>query len=121
MICEIEIVDDQRRPLPHGVVGEIRARGPISPMQYVNDRNLNETYRDQNGWAYTGDLGCIDPQGYLVLAGRKKDIIIRGGANISPAQIEKIATQYLDITKDSFVNCKVFSCSFSSFIAEAVA
>lgn len=96
-ICEIEIVDEQRRAVPQGVVGEIRARGPISPMQYVNDNTLNERYRDQGGWAYTGDLGCIDPQGYLILAGRKKDIIIRGGTNISPVQIENQATSHPDI------------------------
>ncbi|MGH1438622.1 MAG: class I adenylate-forming enzyme family protein [Cellvibrionaceae bacterium] len=116
-ICEIEIVDEQRREVPHGVVGEIRARGPISPMQYVNDNNLNELYRDQNGWAYTGDLGCIDPQGYLVLAGRKKDIIIRGGTNISPVQIENQATSHPDIISaacvpvpDEDLGCRVCIC-----------
>ena len=96
-ICDIKIVDDQHKVLPQGEVGEIIARGPISPMQYVNSPILDQTYRNQQGWVLTGDLGCIDCDGYLILMGRKKDIIIRGGANISPAQIEKIATQYLDI------------------------
>ena len=48
----------------------------------------------KDGWVYTGDLGFIDDDGYLVLAGRKKDIIIRGGVNISPAQIENIAVSH---------------------------
>ncbi|MCF7480882.1 acyl--CoA ligase [Vibrio sp. J1-1] len=93
-ICEIRIVDVQHQPLEHGEVGEICARGPISPMQYVNSPRLDETYRDQGGWVYTGDLGCIDGEGYLHLMGRKKDVIIRGGANISPAQIEKLMTSH---------------------------
>jgi len=96
-VCEINIVDDLHKPLPDGLIGEIRARGPLSPMQYVNDPKLNQTYRDKDGWVYTGDLGYIDQQGYLVLAGRKKDVIIRGGANISPAQIENQATSHPDI------------------------
>ena len=116
-ICEIQIVDDQRIPVADGVVGEIRARGPISPMQYVNDAALNENYRDRGGWAYTGDLGCIDARGYLVLAGRKKDIIIRGGSNISPAQIENQATAHPDIISaacvpiaDADLGCRVCIC-----------
>ncbi|MDX7991002.1 class I adenylate-forming enzyme family protein [Xenorhabdus littoralis] len=96
-ICDIRIVDEHHQPLPQGQIGEIAARGPISPMQYVNSPMLDETYRDQRGWVYTGDLGCIDVEGYLNLMGRKKDIIIRGGANISPIQIEKLMTNHQDV------------------------
>ena len=96
-VCEIRIVDDLGRELPHGDVGEITARGPLSPMQYVNAPELDERYRDAEGWVKTGDLGFIDPQGYLVLAGRKKDIIIRGGANISPVQIEGLVMGHPDV------------------------
>jgi acyl-CoA synthetase len=63
-------------------------------MQYVNAPDLDALYRDQEGWVYTGDLGLIDEEGHLVLSGRKKDIIIRGGVNISPAQIENIAVSH---------------------------
>lgn len=93
-VCSIRIVDDQKQELPQGCVGEITARGPISPMQYVNAPDLDALYRDKDGWVYTGDLGLIDDDGYLVLSGRKKDIIIRGGVNISPAQIENIAVSH---------------------------
>jgi acyl-CoA synthetase len=93
-ICSIRIVDDEKREVPQGSVGEIAARGPITPMQYVNAPELDELYRDQDGWVYTGDLGFIDVDGHLVLSGRKKDIIIRGGINISPAQIENIAVSH---------------------------
>lgn len=96
-VCEIRIVDDEGNALPPGACGEIVARGPLSPMQYVNAPELDARYRDEEGWVHTGDLGYLDAQGYLVLAGRKKDIIIRGGANISPVQIENIATSHPDI------------------------
>ena len=93
-VCSIRIVDDQKQEVPQGCIGEITARGPISPMQYVNAPDLDALYRDEEGWVYTGDLGLIDNDGYLVLSGRKKDIIIRGGVNISPAQIENIAVSH---------------------------
>ncbi|QIL44274.1 acyl--CoA ligase [Acidovorax sp. HDW3] len=96
-VCEIRIIDDESNTLPPGACGEIVARGPLSPMQYVNAPELDAKYRDEEGWVHTGDLGYLDAQGYLVLAGRKKDIIIRGGANISPVQIENIATSHPDI------------------------
>lgn len=96
-VCEICIIDDESNTLPPGACGEIVARGPLSPMQYVNAPELDAKYRDEEGWVHTGDLGYLDAQGYLVLAGRKKDIIIRGGANISPVQIENIATSHPDI------------------------
>lgn len=96
-VCEIRIINDNGQELCQGSVGEITARGPLSPMQYVNAPELDQTYRDTQGWVKTGDLGYIDPQGRLVLKGRKKDIIIRGGANISPAQIEGLIMGHPDV------------------------
>lgn len=96
-VCEIRIIDDDGQELPRGEIGEIRARGPLSPMQYVNAPDLDKKYRDEQGWVKTGDLGYINRQGHLVLAGRKKDIIIRGGANISPVQIEGLVTRHPDV------------------------
>ncbi|MEN9868704.1 MAG: hypothetical protein RL748_4294 [Pseudomonadota bacterium] len=93
-VCSIRIVGEQGQTLDTGEVGEILARGPISPMQYVNAPELDAKYRDSEGWVYTGDLGLIDAHGNLVLAGRKKDIIIRGGANISTVQIENLANSH---------------------------
>ncbi len=93
-VCSIKIVDDQKQEVAPGCIGEITARGPITPMQYVNNPDLDVLYRDKEGWVYTGDLGFIDSDGYLVLTGRKKDIIIRGGVNISPAQIENLAASH---------------------------
>jgi acyl-CoA synthetase len=96
-VCEIRLIDDEGAEVPQGEVGEITARGPLSPMQYVNAPELDAQYRDEQGWVKTGDLGYINAQGQLVLAGRKKDIIIRGGANISPVQIEGLVMAHPDV------------------------
>lgn len=93
-VCSIRIVDEQKHEVRRGQIGEIAARGPITPMQYVNNPELDALYRDESGWVYTGDLGYLDEEGYLILTGRKKEIIIRGGVNISPAQIEAIAASH---------------------------
>ncbi|MCW5323062.1 long-chain fatty acid--CoA ligase [Verminephrobacter aporrectodeae subsp. tuberculatae] len=102
-VCEIRIVDNESNVLPSGTCGEIVARGPLSPMQYVNAPELDAKYRDKEGWVHTGDLGYLDAQGYLILAGRKKDIIVRGGANISPVQIENIATSHPGIVESACI------------------
>jgi acyl-CoA synthetase len=96
-VCTIRIIDDLGNEVGQGEVGEITARGPMTPLQYVNAPDLDSLYRCKEGWVYTGDLGFIDNDGYLVLSGRKKDIIIRGGANISPAQIEALAVSHEDV------------------------
>lgn len=96
-ICDIRLMNDRGEEVPPGEVGEIYARGPISPMQYVNAPELDERYRGPGGWVKTGDLGYLNAAGYLVLAGRKKDVIIRGGANISPVQIEGLVMKHPDV------------------------
>lgn len=102
-VCAIRIVDEAGAELPAGQTGEITARGPISPMQYVNAPEMDRRYRDAEGWVCTGDLGFIDAGGHLVLTGRKKDIIIRGGANISTVQIETLATGHPDVVSAACV------------------
>jgi acyl-CoA synthetase (AMP-forming)/AMP-acid ligase II len=88
-VAEILVVDDDLRPRPVGVAGEIIARGPMSPMRYIGDDELNAKYRTPDGWVRTGDLGVFDEDGYLTVVGRRKDVVIRGGANISPAEVEQ--------------------------------
>jgi acyl-CoA synthetase (AMP-forming)/AMP-acid ligase II len=87
-MSEIRILDDDLAGLPAGEVGEVCARGPMSPLGYFESPELDELYRFDGGWVRTGDLGFFDPEGYLHIAGRKKDIIVRGGYNISPAETE---------------------------------
>lgn len=88
MVCSFKIVGPDGNELRPGEIGEIWARGPISPLSYLNSPNLDRRYRDPQGWTKTGDLGTVDEDGYLRVVDRLKDIIIRGGFNISPAEIE---------------------------------
>ena len=87
-MSEIRILDDDGAELAVGDVGEVCARGPMSPLGYFESPELDDLYRFDGGWVRTGDLGFFDAEGYLHIAGRKKDIIVRGGYNISPAETE---------------------------------
>ncbi|MBY8886127.1 acyl--CoA ligase [Streptomyces sp. PTM05] len=69
--------------------GEILARGPMTPLCYVGAPELDARYRTPDGWVRTGDLGAFDLDGTLRVVGRLKDVVIRGGLNISPAEVER--------------------------------
>lgn len=88
-VAHIRIADAHGRPVPAGREGEIWALGPMTPLCYVNAPELDARYRPPGGWVRTGDRGLIDPDGYLRVIGRSKQVIIRGGYNISPAEIER--------------------------------
>ncbi|BBY93385.1 long-chain-fatty-acid--CoA ligase [Mycobacterium gallinarum] len=87
---EVRIVDDDGRRVPTGGHGEILSRGPDLFSGYT-DAGLNADAFDQ-GWYRTGDIGWLDEAGYLSVVDRKKDIVIRAGMNISPAEIEAAMT-----------------------------
>ncbi len=90
---DIRVVDDRGRPLPDGETGEIVIRGGMVMPGYWNDRAATaEAIRD--GWFHTGDLGHRDADGCFFVTDRKKDIIIRGGFNISPREIEEVAISH---------------------------
>ena len=84
---ELRIAELDGSTLPAGEVGEVLARG-VCLMNGYEDLPTDDQAIDADGWLHTGDLGYLDPDGYLHLAGRIKDVIIRGGENISPAEIE---------------------------------
>ncbi|MEU1228826.1 class I adenylate-forming enzyme family protein [Streptomyces sp. NPDC005828] len=89
-VAEIRIADpDTHEPLPDGSIGEIVSRGPMTPLRYVAAPELDARYRTAEGWVRTGDLGYLDDEGVLHVVGRLKDVVIRGGANISPAEVER--------------------------------
>jgi cyclohexanecarboxylate-CoA ligase len=85
--AELRIVDEAGRPVPAGVEGEILARGPELFLGY-HDAALNADAFTADGWFCTGDLGAVDAAGYLRITGRRKDIIIRKGENISAREVE---------------------------------
>ncbi len=85
--CAVFGKDD--RPLPPGEVGELVQRGPLNMKGYLgNPEATAEVIR--NGWLYTGDLARKDEDGYIYIVDRKKDVIIRGGFNIYPAEVEAV-------------------------------
>ncbi|WP_436500108.1 class I adenylate-forming enzyme family protein [Actinokineospora sp. HUAS TT18] len=86
-VTDIQITDTHGNPVPPGVEGEIRARGPMTPLCYVAAPDLDARYRTPDGWVRTGDLGVLDDDGLRVV-GRIKQVVIRGGHNISPAEVE---------------------------------
>jgi acyl-CoA synthetase (AMP-forming)/AMP-acid ligase II len=93
-VVEIRTVDEQLRPVPPGVVGEIVARGPFTPLCYVGAPDLDARYRTAGGWVRTDDLGVLSPDGRLSVVDRRKEIVIRGGANISPAEVEQLLMRH---------------------------
>jgi fatty-acyl-CoA synthase len=84
-----KIVDDQRREIPRGTVGELAQRLPSNMLGYHNSPSLTAGALDEEGWYYTGDQAVMDGHGYVRIVGRKKDMIIRGGQNVFPAEIEQ--------------------------------
>jgi len=96
-LYEMRIVDEQGEDLPTGEVGEIVGRGPITMPGYYKRPDLTaEAIKD--GWLYSGDLGYVDEDGFLFLVDRKKDLIISGGVNVYPRDIEEIIIQHQDVT-----------------------
>ena len=87
--AEIKIIDAEGNTLPVGVRGEICCRGYAVMQGYWNDREQTTNAIDADGWLHSGDLGVMDAQGYMEVVGRIKDMIIRGGENIYPREIEE--------------------------------
>lgn len=99
---EIRIVDDQGRVLPPPTPGEICIRGnSVTPGYWNDSAATSEAFHD--GWFYTGDVGYLDNDGYLYITDRKKDLIIKGGENISPSEIETAIYQHPAIAETAVV------------------
>jgi long-chain acyl-CoA synthetase len=86
---DVKIVNDDRNEVARGEIGEIAIKGPNVMKEYQN--KPEETAEDlREGWFYTGDMGHIDEDGYVFIDDRKKDMIIRGGENVYPREIEEV-------------------------------
>lgn len=95
---EVRLVDDDGRPVDRGTPGEILSRGPDLFAGYT-DPALTAAAVDADGWYATGDIGVLDEHGYLTITDRKSDIIIRGGANLSAAEIENVIARMPEVTE----------------------
>jgi acyl-CoA synthetase (AMP-forming)/AMP-acid ligase II len=101
---ECRIVDPETgRTTPLGVAGEICARGFGQLIEYYRDPDATATAVDADGWLHLGDLGSMDERGMITLTGRLKDLIIRGGENIAPAEIENCLVTHPSVVEVSVV------------------
>ena len=85
---ETKIVDEKREPVKRGEVGELAVKGPGVMKGYYKDEKATAEVLDANGWLYTGDMAMETEDGFIYLVDRKKDVIITGGENLYPVQIE---------------------------------
>ena len=100
---EHKVVDEKRRIVPIGVKGEASARGQNVCIGYFKDQERTAQTIDDRGWIYSGDLATMNDDGNLRIIGRIKDMIIRGGENISPTEIEDILYTYPKVAQVSVV------------------
>jgi non-ribosomal peptide synthetase component E (peptide arylation enzyme) len=99
---QLRLVDDDGLDVPAGDTGEVYWRGANQSYGFFNAPEDTATVWDQDGWYHSGDLGVLDSGAYLSIVGRKKDMIIRGGRNINPRQIEEALLRH-DLVADATV------------------
>jgi fatty-acyl-CoA synthase len=93
---DVQCVDERSEPVPTGERGEVVVRGPNVMKGYWN-RSEATAEAIRNGWFHTGDVGVMDEEGYLYIVDRKKDMIISGGENVSPAEVENAIYKHPDV------------------------
>lgn len=98
----MKIVDEKGDEVSVGEVGEIIGKGPMMMQGYYKDPERS-AQAIKDGWLYTGDLGYVDKDGYLYLSGRKKDLIISGGVNVYPVDIESVLVKHPDVLEVAVV------------------
>ncbi len=99
---EVRVVDEHDVDVPGGEIGQVLVRGDVVMQGYWNNPEATaETLR--GGWLHTGDLGAFDAEGFLTLKDRSKDMIISGGSNIYPREIEEVLLRHSDVLEVSVV------------------
>jgi long-chain acyl-CoA synthetase len=99
---EVVILDDAGQRIPPGEVGEICARSPGVMKGYFNQPEASARALE-GGWLHTGDIGYLDEDGYLYVTDRKKDMIIRGGFNVYPRDVEEVLHQHPAVAEAAVV------------------
>ncbi|MCH9684838.1 MAG: AMP-binding protein [Deltaproteobacteria bacterium] len=90
---ELRVVDDARQPVPPGTIGKIYTRSAQHMRGYLRDDEATAEIRD-HGWVTVDDLGFVDADGHLFLTGRARDMVISGGVNVYPAEVENVLSQH---------------------------
>jgi long-chain acyl-CoA synthetase len=99
---EVAVVDGDDRPLPAGETGEIICRGDVVMSGYWQNPDATAQTM-KNGWLHTGDVGAFDADGYLSLKDRSKDVIISGGSNIYPREVEEVLLKHAEVREVSVI------------------
>jgi acyl-CoA synthetase (AMP-forming)/AMP-acid ligase II len=100
---EVSIRDDRGLPLKPGTPGELYVRGPNTCVGFFDDPSRTAATFDDEGWVRSGDLCTIGDDGYLTVVGRKKEIIIRGGLNIAPREIEDLLVGFDEVERAAVI------------------
>jgi long-chain acyl-CoA synthetase len=101
-VVEVIVAAAQEKPLPAGELGEVLVRGETVMAGYWRDAEASATAL-QGGWLHTGDLGSFDQEGYLTLMDRSKDLIISGGSNIYPREVEEVLMSHPGVREVSVI------------------
>jgi acyl-CoA synthetase (AMP-forming)/AMP-acid ligase II len=103
---EVKIVDEDGKTLPPLKVGEILARGSRIMTGYWRDEQKTSQVITRDGWLRTGDMGWMDEEGYIYLTGRSDDMIIRGGENISPEEVEEVLQSHPEVEEAAVIGVR---------------
>ena len=102
--CVVKVADPMTgEPVPLGGIGEICARGYMVMQEYFDQPDATATAVDPDGWLHTGDLGTMDARGFCRVTGRLKDMVIRGGENMFPAEIESALIEHPSVTEAAVI------------------
>jgi long-chain acyl-CoA synthetase len=101
-VMSVRITDSEGNPLPAGETGEIEAKGTAVMLGYWNNPDASAAAL-KDGWLRTGDVGRLDPDGFLTLSDRSKDVIISGGTNIYPREVEEALLTHADVREVSAI------------------
>jgi long-chain acyl-CoA synthetase len=100
---EIKVVDTEGTEVPQGEVGEILIRGAVVMKGYWNREDATAETIDADGWLHSGDMASVDEDGYIFIVDRKKDMIIRGGFNVYPREIEEVVYEHPAVAEAAVV------------------